>query len=167
MKQQVRSGFWTIFIFLVAASAVAQTQAPADQAATAPQAEQTTATSPTPEYKPKFKGDPAHSDAEASALGYMRTLVTAEKLFYKKHAKYTRSLQELAASPGSFTRRMANTDRGDYQVDFHPQGKDGQGYTLALTPKSFDAQHRAFFTDDSGVIRVDDAKPATEESPKL
>jgi len=166
MKRQVRSGFSTVFIFLLTLCAGAQTQVPAQTPADAPQTGQTTSPPP-PEYKPKFKGDPAHSDAEASALGYMRTLVTAEKLYYKKHAKYTKSLQELAASPGSFTRRMANTDRGDYQVDFHPQGKDGQGYTLALTPKTFDAQHRAFFTDDSGVIRVDETKPATEESPKL
>jgi hypothetical protein len=166
MKQQVRSGFCTVFIFFVTLCAGAQTQAPTEPPSTAPQTEQP-APPPPPDYKPKFKGDPAHSDAEASALGYMRTLVTAEKLYYKKHAKYTKSLQELAASPGSFTRRMANPDRGDYQVDFHPQGKEGQGYTLALTPKTFDAQHRAFFTDDSGVIRVDESKPATEESPKL
>jgi hypothetical protein len=166
MKQQVRSGFWTVFILLFTLCAGAQAQVPAQTPADASQTGQTTSPPPS-EYKPKFKGDPAHSDAEASALGYMRTLVTAEKLYYKKHAKYTKSLQELAASPGSFTRRMTNPDRGDYQVEFHAQGKDGQGYSVTLTPKTFDAQHRAFYTDDSGVIRVDEAKSATEESPKL
>jgi hypothetical protein len=166
MKQQVGCGFSAALIFFVTLTAGAQTQAPAEPPAAAPQTEQP-ASPPPAEYKPKFKGDPARSDAEASALGYMRTLVTAEKLYYKKHNKYTRSLQELAASPGSFTRRMTNTDRGDYLVDFQPRGKDGRGFTVTLTPKTFDTLHRAFFTDDSGVIRVDEAKPATEESPKL
>ena len=142
-------------------------QAPASEPATAPQTEQPAPTPPPgPEYKPKFKGDPAHSDAEASALGYMRTFLMAEKLYNKKHNKFTKSLPELVGS-GSFTRRMTTTDRGDYLVEFHPQGKDGAGFALTLTPKVFDAQHRAFYTDDSGVIRVDEAKAATEESPKL
>ena len=28
-------------------------------------------------YQPKFKGDPAKSDSEAAALGYMRTVLRA------------------------------------------------------------------------------------------
>ena len=56
-------------------------------------------------YQPKFKGDPAHSSAEAAALGYMRTVTMAERLYKKKHAQYATSLSELVAH-GSFTRRM-------------------------------------------------------------
>ncbi len=166
MKQHARSSIWASLVFLLAIHVAGQTQAPASEPAPPLQAEQPVPAPPPPEYKPKFKGDPAHSDAEASALGYMRTFLTAEKLYHKKHNKFTKSLPELVGS-GSFTRRMTTTDRGDYLVEFHPQGRDGAGFTLALTPKTFDAQHRAFFTDDSGVIRVDETKAATEDSPKL
>jgi hypothetical protein len=31
-------------------------------------------------YQPKFAGDPAHSDSEALALGYMRTVLRAQRL---------------------------------------------------------------------------------------
>jgi hypothetical protein len=166
MKKRARSGIWVSLVFLLAIHTTAQTQAPAGEPSPPPQAEQSANTPPAPQYTPKFKGDPAHSEAEALALGYIRTFLTAERLYYKKHDKYTKSLQELAASPGSFTRRMTNTDRGDYLVEFHPQAK-GSRFALTLTPKTFDAQHRAFFADDTGVIRVDETKPATEDSPKL
>ncbi len=114
-------------------------------------------------YTPQFKGDPAHSSAEAAALGYMRTAITAQKLYNRKHGDYATSLQSLVAS-GSFTRRMTKTDRGDYTVQFHSTGKE---YSLAMTPKQFDPAHRAFFADETGVIRVEDDKPATASSPKL
>src|ERR1041385_756270 len=114
-------------------------------------------------YTPQFKGDPAHSSAEAAALGYMRTAITAQKLYNRKHGNYATTLQALVAS-GSFTRRMTNADRGDYTVQFRSTGKE---YSLAMTPKQFDPAHRAFFADESGVIRVEDDKPATASSPKL
>ena len=36
-------------------------------------------------YQPKFHGDPARSDSEAVALGYMRTLIRAEHQYQKKN----------------------------------------------------------------------------------
>jgi hypothetical protein len=114
-------------------------------------------------YTPQFKGDPAHSSAEAAALGYIRTVTMAERLYKKKHGEYATSLAALVAH-GSFTRRMVNPDRGDYTVHFTSTGRD---YTLSLVPKQFDSAHRAFFTDDNGPIRVEDDKPATAASPKL
>lgn len=123
--------------------------------ATAPGSEST--------YQPKFAGDKAHSNAEAAALGYMRTVVSAEKLYKKKHGNYTTSLSALVGN-GSFTKRMAQTDRGDYTVSMKPKG---QGYSLALTPKQFDAEHRAFYVDETGSFRAEDGKPATPSSPVL
>ncbi len=114
-------------------------------------------------YQPKFDGDKAHSNAEAAALGYMRTLVTAQKLYKKKHNEYAKSLMTLVGS-GSFTRRMAETKRGDYTVSFKPRG---EGYSLALTPNQFDADHRAFYVDESGTFRCETDKPATASSPTL
>ena len=113
-----------------------------------------------PPYKPQFAGDPAHSAAEASALGYIRTLIDAQRAYKKKHAKYATSLLQLVGSQ-SFTRRMTKTDRGEYTVMFKP------GYSVALTPKKFDAEHRAFYADEDGVIKVDVEQPATAASPVL
>lgn len=115
------------------------------------------------DYQPKFPGDPAHSESEAAALGYMRTVVRAQKVYYRKNNAYATTLTQLVHT-GSFTKRMTNTDRGDYTVSFHPR-KDG--YELALTPKALDANHRSFYANEDGVIHADDQKAANENSPKV
>src|SRR5580704_17985149 len=66
-------------------------------------------------YQPKFKGDPARSDSEANALGYMRTVIRAQQQYFKKNNKYASTLADLVHT-GSFTKRMTQTDRGDYTV---------------------------------------------------
>ena len=116
-----------------------------------------------PAYKPKFAGDPAHSDAEAGTLGYIRTVLNAQKLYKKRHGSYATTLPGLI-NTGSFTRRMTKTDRGDYHVSFQSRGG---GFSLALAPKQFDAAHRAFYSDDTNVIRVETDKPATQDSERL
>lgn len=115
-------------------------------------------------YRPKFPGDPARSEAEASALGYMRTVLYAQKEYKKKFNHYATSLNALVGGARSFTKRMTKTDRGDYLVNF---GGGKGGFALMLTPKQFDSAHRAFYTDASGVIRAEEDKPATAESPVL
>jgi type II secretory pathway pseudopilin PulG len=114
-------------------------------------------------YQPKFKGDPARSESEANALGYMRTVIRAQQQYYKKNDKYAPSLMDLVHT-GSFTRRMAETNRGDYTVSFHPR-KDG--YELTLTPKQIDAEHRAFYANEDGVMHADEQKAADENSPTV
>jgi hypothetical protein len=114
-------------------------------------------------YTPQFKADPARSTAEAAALGYMRTVIYAQRVYYKKHAAYATSLAELVGS-SSFTRRMTNPDRGDYTVHFISTGKS---FSLTMQPRQFDPGHRAFFADDTGAIRAEDDKPATAMSPRL
>jgi hypothetical protein len=118
----------------------------------------------TPAYQPKFAGDPARSDAEAGALGYMRVVTRAQKEYYKKHNQYAETLPALVNS-GSFTKRMAaTTERGEYHVGF--KGKK-DGYTLIMTPKQMDAEHRSFYAEEDGVIHADDEKPASPESPRV
>jgi hypothetical protein len=118
-----------------------------------------------PAYQPKFHGDPAHSDSEASALGYMRTVIRAQKVYQKKNGKFATSLLDLVHT-GSFTRRMATTDRGDYIVSFRAH-KDKDTYELTLTPKQVDSQHRSFYAKDDGVIRAEENKAADENSPPV
>jgi hypothetical protein len=114
-------------------------------------------------YQPKFSGDPAHSDSEAIALGYMRTVLRAQHTYKVKNGKYADSLSELVHT-GTFTRRMVNPDRGDYTVSFHPH-KDG--FDLLLIPKHQDADHRSFYSKEDGVIHGDEAKAAGENSEKV
>ena len=114
-------------------------------------------------YTPKFPNDPAHSNAEAAALGYMRTVLGAQREYRKKHGDYAPSLAALVHS-GSFTKRMVSTDRGEYTVHFRGT-KDG--FSLGMIPRRFDPEHRAFYTDESGRIRAEAEKPATAESEIL
>lgn len=114
-----------------------------------------------PTYTPKFPGDPARSDSEAAALGYMRVVIRAQRQFNKQYGHYATSLAELVHS-GTFTKRMVKTDRGDYTASF--KGKK-DGYVLTMTPKFLDAQHRSFYAEDDGKIHADETKPADADSP--
>jgi hypothetical protein len=114
-------------------------------------------------YQPKFHGDPAHSDSEAIALGYMRTVLRAQKLYEKKNGKYAPSLMDLVHT-GSFTRRMVDPHRGDYTAGFRSH-KDG--FEMTMTPENVDANHRSFYADEKGIIRADDQAAADEHSPAL
>jgi hypothetical protein len=114
-----------------------------------------------PEYKPKFAGDPARSDSEAAALGYMRVVLRAQRQFNKQYGHYATSLTELVHS-GSFTKRMVDPNRGDYTAGF--KGKK-DSFILVMTPKQLDAQHRSFYAEDDGKIHADEEKPADGNSP--
>jgi hypothetical protein len=123
-------------------------------------------------YQPKFRGDPARSDSEAAALGYLRTFLRAQKIYKKKNDHYATSLQDLAKT-GSFTRRMVSTARGDYTVKFTPH-KEKDTFEILMVPKQLDSTHRSFFAKvegtnrrDDGAIRADDQKEADEHSPVL
>jgi len=115
-------------------------------------------------YQPKFAGDPARSESEAQALGYMRVTLRAQHEYKKRHNRFADSLEALAGT-GSFTKRMAHTtDRGDYTAAFRPN-KDG--FALTMTPKHLDAEHRSFYAEDDGAIHADDQKPADSDSPTV
>lgn len=116
-------------------------------------------------YQPKFKGDPARSDSEDLALGYMRTFLRAQRIYKKKNDHYATSLLDLVHT-GSFTRRMAATQQGDYTVKFTPH-KEKDTFEITMTPKQEDATHRSFFADQEGKIRADEQKEADANSPVL
>lgn len=153
-RQRQRISAWILAI-AIACAGLARAQAPVEASAQA---------SPPAPYQPKFPGDPAHSESEAQALAYMRTLLRAQHEYKKRHSKYAESLTALAGT-GTFTRRMAHsTERGDYTVGFRPH-KDG--FILTMTPKQMDAEHRSFYAEEDGVIHGDDQKAADAQSPKV
>ncbi|MGA8151598.1 MAG: hypothetical protein WB952_11660 [Terriglobales bacterium] len=121
------------------------------------------ATAQTP-YQPKFPGDPARSESEAVALGYMRTVLRAQHTYEKKNGKFATTLADLVHT-GSFTRRMTNPDRGDYTVIFHSHQ---DGFELTLTPNlQIGPEHRSFYAKDDGIIHADETKIADQDSPKV
>lgn len=151
-----------MLVVCVVGGTMAWAQAPAQGQEQAP-AQAPAAQSPAP-YQPKFAGDPARSESEAQALGFMRVVLRAQKEYKKRHDKYAESLPALAGT-GSLTKRMANSkERGDYSVGFRTQ-KDG--FILTMTPKQMDAEHRSFYAEDDGVIHGDDQKAADSSSPKV
>jgi len=152
MKKSTRITTIIPLLLLVACTVFAQEPAPG----AAPPAPGATST-----YTPKFPGDPARSDSEAAALGYMRVVIRAERAFNKQYNHFALSLAELVHS-GTFTKRMVNPDRGDYTVSY--KGKK-DSYVLTMTPKSLDAQHRSFYAEDDGKIHADETKPADADSP--
>ena len=158
MKLRNLALFLSILPVCAAAAQTSPSQAQSQTGTPAPSAEAQTP------YQPKFAGDPARSESESAALGYMRVVVRAQKLYSKKHDQYATSLTDLV-NTGSFTRRMAKTtERGDYTVGF--KGKK-DSYVLIMTPKNLDAEHRSFYADEDGVIHGDDTKAADASSPKV
>lgn len=148
----------TLFLTLIAATSTLLAQTP-DTTAPSP----TPVAPPAPTYAPKFPGDPARSESEAKALAYMRVVLRAQRQFNKQYNHFATSLGELVHS-GSFTKRMTNTDRGDYMASF--QGKK-DSFVLTMTPKMLDAQHRSFYAEDDGKIHADETKAADGSSPVL
>jgi len=151
----------TAILLTISSLAIAQTAGTPQTSA--PATQNTAAVPQQPAYQPKFPGDPARSESEAKALGYMRTVLRAQKEYKKKNDKFAPSLLALVHT-GSFTRRMANPDRGDYTVGFK-SNKDG--FDLTLTPKELSADHRSFWADEHGDIHADEEKAADERSPKI
>jgi hypothetical protein len=153
-QQRQRISAWILAIAMVG-TGLARAQAPAQGPAQAP---------PTAPYQPKFPGDPARSESEAQALGYMRVVLRAQREYKKRHDKYAESLLALAGT-GSLTKRMARTtERGDYNAGFRSH-KDG--FQLSMTPKQLDAERRSFYAEEDGIIHGDDQKPADADSPKV
>ncbi len=152
----MKKNLFPIFILTLALALPAlmfAQQAPNDQAQPPDQSAST--------YKPKFPGDPAHSDSEAGALAYMRVVIRAQNQFNKHYGHYATTLDELVHS-GSFTKRMVNPNRGDYTASF--KGKR-DSYVLTMTPTHMDADHRSFYAEEDGKIHADADKPADDKSP--
>jgi hypothetical protein len=141
---------------ILAAFVLAASMAGAYAQETAPPAQ-----NPAPAYAPKFHGDPAHSDSEAAALGYLRVVMRAEVGFNKQYGHYAVTLAQLVHS-GTFTQRMVNPDRVDYTVGYKSK-KDN--FMLTMTPKNLDPQHRSFYVENDGKIHADETKPADGDSP--
>jgi len=139
----------------------AQSAPPDSSTQTSPAPTPTTPAAPVITYKAKFPGDPARSESEANALAYMRVVLRAQRQFEKQYDHFATTLVELVHS-GSFTKRLVNTNRGDYTASF--QGKK-DSFILTMTPRQLDAQHRSFYAEEDFKIHADENKAADGDSP--
>src|SRR5260370_38514878 len=62
-------------------------------------------------YQPKFPGDPARSESEAQALGYMRVVLRAEREYKKRTGKNNDSVGA-ASGARKLHKRDRHTPRG-------------------------------------------------------
>ena len=119
---------------------------------------------------------------EASAVGSMRTYVTAIIAYAEQCPKQGYPNSAVKLGPGGGDCEHANlvddtlgTDaavKSGYVFHFQPGATDEQGrivsYQLTADPvKQDNTGSRHFFVDETGVIRVDKAGPASTESPAI
>ena len=103
------------------------------------------------------------SNDEKVAVAFMKTILYSERIYKNRHHQYTRDLASLAGT-GSVTRRTVKSrERAGYRVGF---SSTGEAFALTMTPLTADAQHRAFYTNQDGVIHMDQGT-ANAQSPVL
>jgi hypothetical protein len=108
-------------------------------------------------------GDSELSNDEKAAVAFMKTILYSERIYKNRHKQYTRDLSSLAGT-GSVTRRTVKSrERNGYRVGF---SSTGESFVLTMTPLTGDAQHRAFYTNQDGVIHMGEGT-ANAQSPVL
>jgi type IV pilus assembly protein PilA len=110
---------------------------------------------------------------EASAVGSLRTINTASVAYSTTYGQYPNALSNLgpATSPTSTTADLIDSAlvtgiKSGFVFDFTP-GTSNQSYSITADPQSSSTGQRHFYSDQSGVIRVDTAAQATSSSSPL
>ncbi|RPJ54664.1 MAG: type II secretion system protein [Acidobacteria bacterium] len=95
--------------------------------------------------------NPKRAANEANAIAGMRTLITAEKVYWVAEGRFVYGdLSELAAE-NLIDEILASGHRQGYD---YTVSKDSKGFTITATPQSTQTGIRSFFADDSGIIRA-------------
>jgi type IV pilus assembly protein PilA len=116
---------------------------------------------------------------EASALGSVRTLNTACVTYAVSYnTGYPRSLGNLggsgspsAASAAMIDNALAGGTKDGYEFKYRPGAANGSmtpTYTIQANPITpGETGQRYFFTDETGIIRYNLARPATKDDPPI
>jgi hypothetical protein len=113
-----------------------------------------------------FRGQIATN--EASALSTLRSINYAATTYHVEHNTYPATLQELGAAslfPLENAVTLVGTQNG-YRFSYRPSSS-GIGYVLRADPISLAVGQRHFYSDASGVIRVENDRPAGSGSASL
>jgi type IV pilus assembly protein PilA len=121
-----------------------------------------------------------NAHAEASAVGSLRTLITATRGYADSHPEtgYPKQLVDM-----QWDRRKPETDWGidpalasgvkaGYRFTYRPKSRKGNGlmdaYEIFADPvQPGRAGVRHFYTNESGVVRYESGRPASSDSPPL
>ncbi|HET9218836.1 MAG TPA: hypothetical protein VFR18_17765 [Terriglobia bacterium] len=105
-------------------------------------------------------GVPAKPGDEQAALKALNDINRAQADFIRRTRRYAQTTQELIAD------RLLTTEpeAEGYRIRMVPS-PDAVSYTAEATPAESAGRH--FFTDKTGIIRVETGKPATATSPEL
>lgn len=105
---------------------------------------------------------PAKAPDEAAAIAALKEVNRAQADFIRRTRRYPQSFDELIAE--HLLSAEPTEELTGYRFSLAPS-PDAVSYILKATPLSPGARH--FFTDQTGVIRVEQDTPATAESPVL
>jgi len=99
---------------------------------------------------------------EAAAIAALKEINRAQADFIRRTRRYPQSFNELIAE--HLLTAEPTEEQTGYKFSLAPS-PDAVSYTLKATPTSPGARH--LFTDQTGVIRAEQDKAATAESPAL
>ena len=110
--------------------------------------------------KPATSDIAAKPPDEAAALAALKAINGAQADFIRRTRRYAQITNEL------ITDRLLSEEPSaeGYTIQLLPSA-DAVSYTATATPRTPGGKY--FFTDKTGVIRVETGKPATAESPAL
>ena len=97
---------------------------------------------------------------ESAAIAALKDLNRAQADFIRRTRRYAQRTEELIADH----LLTAEPSAAGYTLSMFPSA-DAVSYTARATPAQPAARH--FFTDQTGVIRAENGKPATAESPEI
>ena len=101
---------------------------------------------------------------DAGAVQNLREINTAQANYQHRTRRFALSFEELVEA------HLLNQDPSKsvsgYEISLHPSA-DAESYTLTATPTMAGANTRYFFSDKSGVIRVEQGKDANAASSPI
>ena len=101
---------------------------------------------------------------DAGAVQTLKDINAAQANYQHRTRRYALSFDELV-DQHLLTQDPSKGVSG-YEISLHPSA-DAESYTIVANPESSGANAKHFFTDKSGVIRVEQGKDASASSPPI
>lgn len=101
---------------------------------------------------------------DQAAVKTLREINGAQATYLQRNRRYALSFDELRDS--HLLEQDPSKTANGYGISLHPAA-DAESYTVVAVPASPAANVKYFYTDKSGVIRVDQGKDATSSSPPI
>jgi hypothetical protein len=101
---------------------------------------------------------------ETAALRALRNVNNAQTSYFTRNRRYALSYDELTEARALIEEpTLAATG---YEIRMRPS-PDATRYTVSAVPANSAAGARHFFTDQTGIIRSEEGKDATAQSPEI